>query len=163
MATMVTSGCGYRTVGSASHMPTNVHVLSVPIFRNNTQSFHSEAVMTQAVVHEFSSRMPMKVVPSEDPDADALVKGTILTTQVAPLTYNSQTGQSSSFLVTITASVTVTDRNRRVLFENRNYVFRQQFQSTSDLTSFLQEDPAAVGRLSRDFAHALVGDVMESF
>jgi len=119
--------------------------------------------MTQAVVHEFTSRTAMKVVPADDADADAMVKGAILNTQVGPLTYNSSTGQSSSFLVTITAAVTVTDRQHRVLYENKNYIFRQQYQSTSDLPSFLQEDPAAVARLSRDFAHTLVSDVLESF
>lgn len=119
--------------------------------------------MTQAVVHEFTSRTALTVVPRDDADADAVVKGTILNTQIGPLTYNSTTGQSSSFLVTITAAVTVTDRNHHVLFENPNYIFRQQYQSTSDQPSFIQEDPAAVARLSRDFAHTLVGDVLESF
>jgi outer membrane lipopolysaccharide assembly protein LptE/RlpB len=156
-------GCGYHAVGSATHLPSSVHTLAVPIFKNNTQSFHAEVVMTQAVVHEFTSRTAMKVVPADDADADAMVKGAILNTQVGPLTYNSSTGQSSSFLVTITAAVTVTDRQHRVLYENKNYIFRQQYQSTSDLPSFLQEDPAAVARLSRDFAHTLVSDVLESF
>lgn len=163
LATIVLTGCGYHTVGSATHLPSSVHTLAVPIFKNNTQSFHAEVVMTQAVVREFTSRTTFRVVPQESTDTDAVVKGTILNTQVGPLTYNSTTGQSSSFLVTITASVTVLDKNHHVLFQNPNYIFRQQYQSTSDEPSFIQEDPAAVARLSRDFAHTLVGDVLESF
>jgi hypothetical protein len=49
-----------------------------------------------------------------------------------------------------------------VLYENNNYVFRQQYQSTTDLASFIDESPAAEERLSRDFARALVADVLES-
>src|SRR6266702_8213927 len=98
--TIVLSGCGYHAVGSATHLPSSVHKLAVPIFKNNTKSFHAEVVMTETVVHEFTSRTAMKVIPSEDSDADAIVKGAILNTQVGPLTYNSTTGQSSSFLVT---------------------------------------------------------------
>ena len=55
------------------------------------------------------------------------------------------------------------DRDKRVLYENKSYSFRQQYQTTQDLVSFIQEDPAAVQRLSRDFAQALVSDILESF
>ncbi len=163
LAMLSLPGCGYHAVGSAAHLPSSVHTLAVPIFKNNTQSFHAEVVMTQAVIHEFTSRTPLRVVSQEGSETDAVVDGTILNTQVGPLTYNSTTGQSSSFLVTITASVKVTDRYHMVLYENKNYIFRQQYQSTADQPSFLQEDPAAVERLSRDFAHTLVSDVLESF
>ena len=55
------------------------------------------------------------------------------------------------------------DRDKRLLYENKTYTFRQQYQTTQDLVSFIQEDPAAVQRLSRDFAQALVSDILESF
>jgi hypothetical protein len=57
--------------------------------------------------------------------------------------------------------VTLKDRVGKVLYENKNYVFRGQYQSTSDLPTFLDESPAAVDRMSRDFARALVADVLE--
>jgi hypothetical protein len=82
---------------------------------------------------------------------------------VVPLTYNSQTGQSSSFLVTIRARVILTDRNHNVLYQNSTYQFRQQYETTEDLVTFIEEDPAAVERLSNDFAHAVVSDILESF
>jgi outer membrane lipopolysaccharide assembly protein LptE/RlpB len=163
LAISLFTGCGYHAVGSATHLPSSVHTLAVPIFQNKSQSFHAEVVMTQAVVHEFTSRTPLTVVLQEGADADAVVKGTILNYLISPLTYNSTTGQSSSFLITITASVTVTDKSHKVLFQNPNYLFRQQYETSSDLASFLQEDPAAVERLSKDFAQTLVSDVLESF
>jgi len=96
-------------------------------------------------------------------DADATIHGKITAFQILPLTYNSQTGQSASYLVTITATVHVNDRNGRLLYENSHYTFRQQYQTTTDLTTFIEEDPAAVARLSRDFAQALVSDLLDSF
>jgi len=157
------TGCGYHTAGSAAHLPNTVHTLAVPVFQNATQSYHTEIAFTQAVIKEFSSRTPYHTVPGSDPDADATLNGTITTFQVIPLTYNSQTGQSSSFLVTIRARVLLTDRNKKVLFQNSSYLFRQQYETTEDLVTFIQEDPAAVDRLSRDFAHAVVSDILESF
>jgi outer membrane lipopolysaccharide assembly protein LptE/RlpB len=92
-----------------------------------------------------------------------VLHGTILQEAVRPLTYNIQTQQSSSFLITVVASVTLTDRDGKVLYRNNNYVFRKQYQSTTNLPTFLEEDPAAVERLSRDFASQLVADVLERF
>jgi len=120
-------------------------------------------VMTNAVIREFTTRTRLHVTPDTGGDPDAVLHGTILKETVAPLTYNSSTQQSSSFLITIVASVSLTGREGKVLFENPNYVFRQQFQSTTDLPSFFQENPAAVERLSREFARALVADVLEGF
>jgi hypothetical protein len=42
-------------------------------------------------------------------------------------------------------------------------VFHEQFETTSDPASFIEEDSPAVQRISRDFAQALVSDVLESF
>ena len=117
--------------------------------------------MTQAVIREFAARTRLKVTPSEGGTPDVVLKGTILQQAVTPLTYNTTTEQSSSFLITVVASVRLEGRDGRVLFENKNYVFRQQYQSTTDLASFIDESPAAKERLSRDFARALVADVLE--
>ena len=111
--------------------------------------------MTQAVIREFATRTRFRVTPDAGADADAVLHGTILKQTATPLTYNAATQQSSSFLITIVASVTLTARDGRVLYENKNYVFREQYQSTTNLPTFIQEDPAAVQRLSREFAASL--------
>jgi outer membrane lipopolysaccharide assembly protein LptE/RlpB len=160
------TGCGYHSASSAAHLPDTTHSVAVPVFENATQSYRTELAFTEAVIRELTSRTKYSVVNSEGPtnaDADATIHGRIVSFQIVPLTYNSTTGQSSSFLVTVTASVHVNDRNGRLLYEKKNYTFRQQYQTTTDLTTFIQEDPAAVARLSRDFAQALVGDMLESF
>ena len=157
------SGCGYHTLGAATHLPTGIRTLSVPEFASKTEAYHTETVMTNAVIREFAARTRFRVTPNADPDADAVLRGTILKEAVAPLTYNSSTQESSSFLITIVASVTLTGRDGRILYENKNYVFRQQYQSTTDLPTFIQENPAAIERLSRAFARQLVGDVLEGF
>jgi outer membrane lipopolysaccharide assembly protein LptE/RlpB len=165
------SGCGYHTLGSAAHLPDTVHTIAVPFFKNKTQYYHTEVAMTQAVVREFTDRTRLTVTPDSD-GADATVDGTIISESVQPLTYRTQTttvtaGQTtsttSSFLVTINVNVVVTDRDHRVLYQHTNYVFHEQFETTVDLTSFIEEDSPAVQRLSRDFAQALVSDILESF
>jgi outer membrane lipopolysaccharide assembly protein LptE/RlpB len=157
------TACGYHTVGSATHLPPGTKTLAVPVFSTRTNSNRTEIAMTQAVIREFITRTRLRVTPNENADTDATLNGTILSQTVAPLTYNSQTQQSSSFLITLVASVTLKARDGRVLYQNDNYVFRQQYQTTTDLPSFFDESPTAIERLSRDFARQLVADVLESF
>lgn len=162
-ALVFASGCGYHTLGAAAHVGADVRTLSVPVFATRTETYHTETVMTDAVIREFTARTRFRVTPEANPDADAVLHGTILKEVVMPLTYNAATQESSSFLITIVASVTLNGRDGKVLYENKNYVFRQQYQSTTDLPTFLQENPAGIDRLSRDFARALVADVLEGF
>ena len=157
------SGCGYHTLGAATHLPPYIKTLAVPVFATRTEASGTEQAMTEAVIREFAARTRFRVTPSSGEDADAVLHGTILKQVTTPLTYNSATQQSSSFLITIVASVTLTAHDGRVLYENKNYVFREQYQSTTNLPTFIQEDPAAIQRLSREFARQLVADVLEGF
>ncbi len=161
------AGCGYHTLGAATHLPAGVQTLAVPIFATHTESYRTETVLTQAVIREFATRTRLRVTPDAGPNAnpapDAVLHGTILKETVEPLTYNSTTQQSSSFLITVVVSVTLTGRDGKVLYENKNYVYRQQYQSTTDLASFFEENTAAMERLSREFARQLVADVLEGF
>jgi outer membrane lipopolysaccharide assembly protein LptE/RlpB len=158
------AGCGYHTVGASSeHLPASVRVIAVPIFANNTQSPRVEIVMTNAITRELVARTGAEVVPTAGPNADAVLKGTILGEAVVPLVYNSTSGTTESYLLTITAKAVLTDRGGHVLYENDNYTFRQQYESTQQLPSFIEEGSPAVDRLSRDFAQSMVSDMLESF
>lgn len=157
------SGCGYHALGAATHLPPDVHTLAVPVFATRTETYHTEVAMTDAVIRELTARTNFRVTPDESADADAVLHGTVLQENVMPLTYNTTTQQSSSFLITVVAAVKLTGRGGKVLYENNRYVFRQQFQSTTDLSVFFQESPAAIQRLSRDFARAVVLDILAGF
>ncbi len=156
-------GCGYHTLGAATHLPPNVHTLAVPVFTTLTESNGTDKALTEAVVRELMTRTRLRITTDGGTDADAVLHGTILKQTVVPLTYNTATQQSSSFVITIVASVTLNDGDGRVLYQNKNYVYREQYQSSINLATFVQEDPAALQRLSREFARQLVADILESF
>ncbi len=159
---LLLTGCGYHTVGSATHLPPNVRTLAVPAFTTRAQAFHTEFAFTQAVVRELNTRTKYQIL-SGDHDADATLRGTILSETSAPLTYDSSSGQTSSYLITITAKVVLTARDGHVLYQNDALPFREQFQSTQDVSAFIQEDGPAVQRLARDFAQAVVSAMLESY
>jgi hypothetical protein len=158
------AGCGYHTANHAQiRLPAGIDTIAVPIFGNKTNSYKAEQVLTQAVVREFTSRSPYKVIPSDNGTADAVLQGTLLTTNVYPLTFDSQTGRQSSAIVQLNLSVKLVDKHGKTLFENPNYMFREQYQVSREVTSFFDESPPAVDRLSRDFARTLVADILEGF
>ena len=157
------TGCGYHQAGSATHIPANVRTLAVPIFTTRAQAFHTEMAFTQATIRELNTRTKYRIVNSDTADADAILTGTILSQTVAPLTYDATTGQSSSYLLSITAKVVLTARDGHVLYRNDAILYREQYQSTQDLSGFIQEDSAAVRRVARDFAQSLVSDMLQSF
>lgn len=164
LSLLAATGCGYHTLGSATHLPPQVASIDVPIFQTKVENYHTEVAFTKAVVDQLNSRTRDRITESDRPHAaDATLRGTILTETYTPLTYNSQTGQSSSYVVTIVASAVLTGPDGKVLYRNDHFLFRSQYQETADLTSFIQEDSPAVHRIAHDFAQSLVSDILESF
>ena len=157
------AGCGYHQAGSATHLPGNVRTLAVPIFATRAQAFHTEMAFTQATIRELNTRTKYRILNSGSDTADAILRGTILTQTATPLTYDSTSGETASYLITITAAVVLTDHDGHILYQNDAVTYHEQYQSTQDISSFLQEDSPAVTRVARDFAHALVSDMLESF
>ena len=57
------AGCGYHSLGAATHLPPDVRTLSVPMFATRTEAYHTEVRMTNAVIREFAARTRMRVTP----------------------------------------------------------------------------------------------------
>lgn len=157
------TGCGYHTAGHASRLPATVQVIAIPAFVNQTQTYRLESTLTNAVVREFNTRTKYRVIAEADERADAVLRGTVVSAQLAPVTYDSQTGRASTALVTVTIKVSLTGRDGRVLYENPNYLFREQYQVSRELSSFFEEEGPAVDRMARDFARTLVSNVLEAY
>ena len=160
---MALSGCGYHVSGQASRLPKSVHTIAVPAFENRTETYRIEQILTEATVREFITRTKYRVVSQTDEDTDAVLKGIVLSSSVAPITFDSTTGRASSALVIVYMSVTLVDRNGKVLYQNPGYLFREQYQISRELSSFFQEESPALDRMSRDFARTLVSNVLEAF
>jgi outer membrane lipopolysaccharide assembly protein LptE/RlpB len=157
------AGCGYHTAGHAVQLPENVKTIAVPAFKNETLTYRIEQMLTASVVREFTTRTHYRILNDTGADADATLRGTVLSTAASPLTYDTSTGQAASMLVVVSMKVTLTDRNGRVLYQNPAYLFREQYEVSQDLTSFFEEDSPAFRRLSQDFARTLVSNILEGF
>lgn len=157
------SGCGYKTGGHAASLPDSVHTIAVPAFINQTHTYRVEQVLTASVVREFVSRTHYRILNQESSDADATLRGTVVSTQFTPVAYDSVTGRAASAIIVVNMKVSLVDRHGKVLFENPNYSFHDQYQVSRELTSFFEEESPAVDRLAQDFARTLVSNILEAF
>jgi outer membrane lipopolysaccharide assembly protein LptE/RlpB len=157
------TACGYHTnEGVATKLPPDLRSIAIPTFENATTSYRVEQLLTQAVVHEFTSRTNYRIT-SSPADADAVLHGTVTATSVAPLTFDSRTGRLSSAMVVVNMRVSLLDNKGKPLYENPSYSFRQQYEVSTEVSSFFQEQNPAVRRLSQDFARTLVSDILENY
>jgi outer membrane lipopolysaccharide assembly protein LptE/RlpB len=163
LAILAGSGCGYHTAGHAITLPANVQTIAIPAFVNQTQTYKIEQKLTAAVVRELVTRTRYHILNEASDDADATLRGTVLSTSTSPLTYDSQTGRASSALVVVTVRVSLTDRHGQVLYQNPAYLYRDEYEVSRELSSFFEEDSPALERLSREFARTLVSNVLEGF
>ncbi len=161
---LVSTACGYHTAsGQAVRLPQNVRTIYVPTFTNETHAFRVEQVLTAAVVQELRSRSNFRVVVSDSDSPDATLHGTITFAMTYPLTYDSQTGNVSSSMLQLGMTVSLVDRNGKVLWENPSYLYREQYELSQDAASFFEEESPAVQRVAHDFAKSLVSNIVEAY
>jgi hypothetical protein len=167
-ALVAVSGCGYHTAGHFSTLPKDIHVIAVPAMENKTTTYRVEQKLTAATIHEFLAKTNYKVVP-DDNGGDAVLTGKVLTMEVVPLLFQTPTGtnttaQATAMLVTMKCEVTFTERSTdKVLYHNDNFVFRNEYELSTDVKSFFQEGDPALDRMARDFASRVVAAVTENF
>ena len=163
------AGCGYHTAGHFSTMPKNVRVIAVPAMENKTSTYRVEQKLTAATIHEFLAKTKYRVV-SDTNGGDAVLTGKVLRMEVVPLlfqtttTATTSTAQATAMLVTMTCEVTLTDRaTDKVLYHNADFVFRNEYELSTDVRNFFQEGDPALDRMAQDFAARLVAAVTENF
>ncbi len=162
-AVLTVAGCGYHIAGRSNALPKSVHVIAIPALENKTTSYRLEQKLTAATVHEFLARTSYRVVSNPE-DGDAVLRGKVLSLEAAPLLFDTKTGRATTMLVTVKCELTLTESaTQKVLYHTDNFVFRNEYEISTDLKSFFEEQDPALDRLAQDFAAHLVAAVMENY
>jgi hypothetical protein len=157
------AGCGYRVAGRTNALPATVHTIAVVALENQTSTYRIEQRLTDAVVHELLARTRYRVV-SDPAAADAVLRGEVTGAGGGSVVYNPETGRPTTILLGVTARVRLQDRaTGNVLYRNDNFVFREPYEISGDVTSFFPESGPALDRLARDFAARLVAEMTANF
>jgi outer membrane lipopolysaccharide assembly protein LptE/RlpB len=157
------SGCGYHVAGRAGDLPAQWTTIAVPAFKNDTTRYRIEQRFTAAVIRQFIQRTRYRIV--QDPaNADAVLHGEVLSIETDPLLFNATTGQVTMMLVTVHTKVQlIGTKDEKAVYVNNDMVYRDEYQISSDVQSFFEEQDPALERMSRAFAAQLVSNVLENF
>jgi outer membrane lipopolysaccharide assembly protein LptE/RlpB len=160
---VVQAGCGYHVAGHNNSLPKSIHVIAVTALENKTTGYRIEQKLTSATVHEFLARTQYKIV-SNAADGDAVLRGKVVSVEAVPLLFDTQTGRATTMLVTVKCEVSLTESaTDKVLYHSENFVFRNEYEISTDVPSFFEEQDPALDRLAEDFARKLVAAVIENY
>ena len=157
------AGCGYHVAGRASRLPSDWSSIAIPAFKNDTTRYRIEQRLTEAVIREFVERTKYRIVQNVEA-ADGVLHGEVRSVETSPVIFNSTTGEVELMIVTIHTRVLLLDnKTSKPLYQSDDMVFRDEYQISSDVQSFFDEQSPALGRMARDFAAKLVSNVVENF
>jgi outer membrane lipopolysaccharide assembly protein LptE/RlpB len=169
MLAAFTGGCGYHVAGTTSALPKNIHTIAIPALENKTTSYRIEQRLTAATIHEFLIKTPYHIV-SVPENSDAVLRGKILSLEVVPLLFstttasNPTTSRATTMLVTVKCELTLEDRaTGKILYHTDNFIFRNEYEISTDVASFFEEQDPALERVAHDFATRVVAAVTENF
>ena len=155
------SGCGYRIRTSMGSLPENIQSLGIPTFQNLTSQYKLEQWITGAVLKEFQARTRIPVLSAQS-GVDAVVLGEILSAESTPVTFGPGSF-GSAFMVTVKISAKMVRlEDSKVLWQNRNFTFRERYALNGDVRDFFSEENPALERLATAFAESLASTIIES-
>lgn len=162
-AALLAAGCGYRVAGRGSNLPAHWKTVAVPAFENRTLRYRIEQRLTDAVVRELLARTAYRVVPTEQ-NADAVLHGEVTALESSAVLFDTVTGRATTQLVTVRLRVRMVDRKSGdAIYTNDSFQFREEYEISTDVRSFFEEQEPALERLARDFAASLVSALLEKF
>jgi outer membrane lipopolysaccharide assembly protein LptE/RlpB len=157
------SACGYHVAGRGNSLPVEWKTVAVPALVNKTTTYRIEQRLTEAVVHEMLARTHYRIV-SDEKHADAVLHGEVTSVETSALLFDTTTNRATAMLVTVRMAVRLVDAgSHKPVYENNDFLFREEYEISTDIPSFFEEQGPALGRLSRDFAAALVSALLENF
>lgn len=159
----IATGCGYHTAGRADRLPPAIRSIAVPAFDNLTTRYRLTQWMPEALTREFLSRTRYQV--EADPnEADAVLRGAIISQQVAPLIFDQASGRASMVQLFVRMQIRLEDRRTgKMIYRSDNMEYRARYEIAVDQRAYFDESDAALERLSREVARSVVSRIVEDF
>ncbi len=156
----LTSGCGYRMAGKME-LPPDSRTIAVPVFYNNTFEPILEQFMTSAVKREFMTNSRLAVV-NNTRDADLVLKGTILSYGLTPLSFDPSRSVVMEYRIHITVHVVLEDsRSHTILMEEPALEAVSEYRVHADTSANRVAQDRAIEEAGRLFAENVVSRILE--
>ncbi len=168
-AAVTLAGCGYTLVGQASNIPSDVRRVYIEPLTNATQRAQVDQILTQAISDEMVTRRRNFSVSSTLGDADAILRGTVVSFDVRALTFD-ENGLANNFEITITADMRFErppkagEDEGEEIWSSSRYFFREDYPlEEDDGGAYFDRENLAIEETSVRFAESMVTDLLEGF
>jgi len=141
-----------------SGLPKHIRTVAVPVFQFEAKGlrYKVESRFTEAVIREVIRRGNGLKVQGSIEGADAVIEGNIRDFGFSGVLLDRE-GRARVYEITIVCAVTIRDlKEKKVLYDNQNFTFRDSFEFSEDPRSFFNEEDPAVDRIARTFAESVV-------
>jgi PBP1b-binding outer membrane lipoprotein LpoB len=159
---LLCGGCGYRVAGRGDALPKNIKTIAIPAFGNATTLYHLADRLPADITREFISRTRYRVV-ADPVAADAVLKGSVVKSYSSATTLDPVSNRASSALISVSISLTLTDRATGKVIYSRNLDAHDRYEISPKSDTYFEESSAALGRISRDVARDVVSAILEKF
>jgi hypothetical protein len=164
-AAALASGCGYALQGRGITTDSSIKRIGVPLFKDRSGKLGLDVRVTQAVMEELQKRGRFTIV-REVTNVDAVVEGDILSWNVAPVNFSSDTGttQATRYAISITASVVYRKIGQKEpLWANDAFSQRDEYDMGDKAGTYFDREEQSIERLAGAFARNLVAAMLEAF
>ena len=155
-------GCGYHVAGRGDALPKNIKTIAIPAFTNITALNHLATRLPAEITREFIARTRYRVV-ADPTAADAVLSGAILKSFSYASTLDPVTSRASTAVVSVSLSLTLTDRATGKVIYSRNFDAHERYEISPAADTYFEESDAALSRMSRTVARDAVSAILEKF
>jgi outer membrane lipopolysaccharide assembly protein LptE/RlpB len=157
----VLSGCGYALVGRANTLPSDIRNVYIKPIQNQTGHQRVDQAVTLAIGDELVKRHLFTLTATRD-GADAELSGSVVGFGATPVTFDTS-GRATAYELSLTASILFKRiDDDKVLWQNKNYVFRQNFPLNVS-NAYVDLENNAIDQAAKAFAQTMVSDLLEGF
>ncbi len=156
------SGCGYHAGPQGSTLPTTLHTIAIPQFKNVTVQYKLASYMSEAVTREFVTRTKYKIV-ADPAEADATLYGNIVNYFSNATVSDPTTGRGTGAQIVVQVQIRLVAKDGKVLFTRPNFQFLDRYEISIIPGQYIDESQATLSRLSRAVARDIVSAVLENF
>jgi hypothetical protein len=159
------SGCGYALQGRGITTDASVKRIGVPLFKDRSGKLGLDSRVTQAVIEELLKRGRFTIV-KEITNVDAVVEGEIVSWNVVPVGFSTETNvtQATRYAISLTASVVYRKIGQQEpLWANEAFSQRDEYDMGEEAQTYFDREEQSIERLAASFARSLVAAMLEAF
>jgi outer membrane lipopolysaccharide assembly protein LptE/RlpB len=162
-AALELAGCGYALVGRGNTLPSDIRKVYIKPIENRTGRQRVDQAVTLAIGDEMVKRHRFTLTATRE-GADAELSGAVVGFGATPVTFDTA-GRATAYELSLTASIAFKRLDDdKVLWQNKNYNFRQNFPlAVSNSSAFVDLENSAIDQAAKAFAQTMVSDLLEGF